>query len=159
MSTENLLSCDMCDYKIDEKSVLKTHMISIHIIQKAECNICKKEFRNEFRLRKHVKKMHSEKQIKEKHECEICWRKYFVEYHLICKHVEKCHPGELERLTLTCDICGEKYYSELQMRKHKQKFHSQPFVCSYKDCKRGFSLAASRKNHYLSYHKCDMKVR
>lgn len=143
-----MLKCELCGKSVDN-SQMYDHLRSLHAERKHECPICKKKFRENWYLKKHILMHNGEL----KHPCDICG--------LMCAskasaemHKKAIHTKELSAF---CDICGKGFITVNQMNFHKKRSH-QPegepvelIPCSYEGCSKSYRSAGSLKFHLLTH--------
>lgn len=128
-----------------------------HKVDVCICKICKKLCGNLNKLKSHMKKTHSIKKDKRRHECIICGDG-FTAYSNIKTHFAKEHTGLFSKFTFNCDICDENLLSKLQIERHILSEHAKPVKCLDKTCFKSFSSIFVRRTHHLTYHNRDRKV-
>lgn len=153
---EKVLTCDICNYQVENKHILGNHMALVHTYEKSECKLCQKVCENFKKLQCHMKNVHEKEEV---FKCIICNVKSYKAYEPLRIHVENFHFEDITRTTFTCDICNMKIYSKLHLENHFASFHSRQFKCLKKDCNKFFIDFALRKLHHVSHHNRDLKVK
>ncbi|KAH1003738.1 hypothetical protein HUJ04_003608 [Dendroctonus ponderosae] len=125
------------------------HLRSLHAERKHECPICKKKFRENWYLKKHILMHNGEL----KHPCDtcglMCASKASAEMHKKARHTKE--------LSAFCDVCGKGFINVNQMNFHKKRSH-QPegepvelIPCPYEGCSKSYRSAGSLKFHLLTH--------
>lgn len=118
-------TCDLCDQRFVNETLLQTHGKHIHSEKKLECYICKRSSRTAWELQKHLRTVHVRIIrmtklylnynytifLKPPFHCTIC-RKPFTSNNALnahsCAHVE---PEQKEKAKLECELCPGRTFS------------------------------------------------
>lgn len=129
-----------------------------HKIEECKCTICKKLCVNQEKLKQHIKKMHAGKRER-KHKCAICGASY-KNYADLKKHFAKnISNHSSQNTTYSCDLCDAKFLSKQRIEDHIISDHSKLFKCFDKKCFKSFNDWQTRRDHYLTFHSTDKKVK
>ena len=60
--------CELCELEFVQKCTLQRHVKTVHSSKQLKCELCELEFSRNDLLQRHVKTIHSSKQLK----CELC---------------------------------------------------------------------------------------
>lgn len=121
------------------------------VVEKYNCDICGKNFRNEENLKRHNFKIHSIEY--ENLLCQTCG------FYTTSKTEFKNHTKNHKRKEFECSICNKKYFTQshfhAHMRVHENK---REFLCTI--CGRGFNYAVALEYHMRTHtgeknYKCD----
>ena len=111
-------------------------------MKKVKCPSCKEKFKTYLELVAHIKEKHPEY----KYSCKHC-PKLFTSSSWRYQH-QKRHEG----LRYKCSVCSKLFQYYYQVRDH-YKVHSKKklYVCSTRNCGKGFSTKRARKYHEQSH--------
>lgn len=129
-----------------------------HVSEESQCRLCKKVFKNETRMKDHLRKTHRKKGNDCDFDCPIC-KTMLNHYNSLQIHVEKLHPLEKSKITCICDVCGIRYYSKPYLEHHMKIEHNRPFKCFDEKCSKRFVNVTNRRKHHLTFHSRDLEVR
>eukprot|EP00092_Neocalanus_flemingeri_P003908 GFUD01004208.1.p1 GENE.GFUD01004208.1~~GFUD01004208.1.p1 ORF type:complete len:408 (+),score=65.43 GFUD01004208.1:34-1257(+) len=145
-STGESLSCTECGKTFSRASKvqnLEAHMLSYHT--PAECEECKKYFRNKQRLIQHKLKVHNANNVA-KVTCELCGKQLSSLY--ITEHKAVMHQTRGLR---KCKECDFETYSRSVLQDHRNKIHSRDtFPCTL--CGKVFQTSKVRYDHESKVH-------
>ena len=99
-----LLSCNVCNFKIETMAALKNHIMKNHQTDKTKCNICGFE---------------SNKSDMEDHK---------TQFHLVHENLKI--QNKRKKVTFGCDECGVTVDSEHKLKDHKELQHAATVVIS-----------------------------
>lgn len=103
--------CDLCGWKIDNKTCLIDHIESRHLNKKYKCEKCEKNFNTKHTLWFHTRRKHRQ------FICEICDRVFNAD-RLLVKHVKIQHLNEGN--SIKCDLCPKKFTLRSDLLNHKK---------------------------------------
>jgi KRAB domain-containing zinc finger protein len=159
------MNCDMCDYKTNQRKYLITHIENKHFYElkmPCICKICGKQLFNKISLKKHIKKVHSDR------ECVQC-KLSFVRRSDLCSHnklihnkttnnnkfIPKCRVKS-ELKPFQCKICLKTYKKESDILIHDMMHRQNPtFKCDL--CGRKFKKEQDVLNHVNAVHMVNKK--
>ena len=109
--------CDKCDKDFSQKAHLRTHRASHEKSYNlpSKCNQCGKMYQTVEGLKRHIKSMHSEKQL----ECGEC-EKRFSTIGNLNEHKKAVHVLK----SLKCDQCKYRSKTNKDLKKHINKVHN-----------------------------------
>ena len=174
------LKCDMCPRSFNVMINMKRH-IEGHMRIKAEncedddlmseiyvCQYCKKTFKYELRLRRHIDMRHDEEgdKIKE-HGCTLCFKSFAFSKNLMIhmkmhgkqttvkRHRTKIRLLQVERsLPYPCRECGKSFISKQGLICHKdfehQSDHPRKHECQ--NCAKSFDIEKNLQRHTSLEH-------
>ena len=155
--------CDQCDKDFSTKRYLGTH-IKVHKALPQKCNQCGKTYKTIANLKKHISRMHSEKEI----ECDECEKTFSTTSSLnfhkktvhvlksfkcgqckyrsktnsdLKKHINNVH--NLCRVLYKCELCGYQAKTGSDLKIHNEAVHDKKKNWFCKACP------------YSTYHKQD----
>ncbi|CAG9811314.1 unnamed protein product [Chironomus riparius] len=103
------LQCDLCPKLFKSAIDLKNHKV----IHKFNCQQCRKTFRLERQMIKHVRNFHQTAKI---FQCNICFKK-FIRQFCLDTHMRNIHEPNRPK-TNKCQICGFECDSSKRFKKH-----------------------------------------
>ncbi|KAL7014146.1 hypothetical protein ACKWTF_015765 [Chironomus riparius] len=103
------LKCDLCPKLFKSAIDLKNHKV----IHKFNCQQCRKTFRLERQMIKHVRNFHQTAKI---FQCNICFKK-FIRQFCLDTHMRNIHEPNRPK-TNKCQICGFECDSSKRFKKH-----------------------------------------
>ena len=112
------------------------------------CDICDKQFRDNFKLKRHKDTVHNEA---EKLPCDTCGKSFH--YDVLLTHKKERH----RKGRLNCDLCEKSFASSLGLKGHVLRFHEN-YLWRCKYCKKLFASEAEKTFHEENSHpsmKCD----
>jgi len=174
--SDQSFKCDKCDYIAKNSQLLRGHQ-EVHKewteADFVECMKCNKKCRNKTALRKHIRRVHSEKQFtcdhfncnyvgktkydlkqhqathEKKFECNICEKlfssKSKLRNHILINHED---PDRFK-----CHVCDKRLNSRLRLRSHLQSHEvnaEKPFSCE--QCPKSFQLEEALNHHQRQVH-------
>ena len=138
--------CDKCDSAFTNSACLRKHMKRMHTEKVCEviCIQCGKELGSEGELRKHLK----QHEVENKSLCNECGEE-FNSKDALSKHIKKQH--EIKNKAL-CNECGEEFNSKDALSKHMKKQHEieNKTLCS--DCGKEFNSKDALAKHIKKQH-------
>lgn len=151
-------NCDICGYSSTFKASMNCHMNTRHVSEESKCQLCKKVFKNETRMKDHLRKTHKKTGKVGDFDCLIC-KALLNCYVSLRGHVEKFHQKDKTKITFICDLCGIEYYSKPYLDHHMKIEHSRPFKCFDAKCSKRFVNVTNRRSHHLTFHSRDLEVK
>jgi KRAB domain-containing zinc finger protein len=173
--SENIYSCEYCDYVHNNRQVLRTHISNKHPKQMYSCDLCDYKCGNKINMENHRNGKHGDR----KYYCSMCeyqttW-KHWIKSHEKAKHVDKSihvcvvcdysspiqksftfHKCQLEGV-LKCDVCNFRTLSSEELGKHSADNHADIIICDacgYKTDKSEILEIHKSNNHSPKGYKC-----
>ena len=153
------IKCDKCEKIVND---LEKHNAARH--EKSFCDHCGKEYRNRFRLQRHIYELHNknppphlaEKRLKQKSEnttsevfkCEEC-EKVFKKKNSLILHKRGFHEGKKDFMCTHCGFCT-LYKQALKF--HITEVHEGRKDHKCKHCGKDFSSDRAIKRHIMTVH-------
>ena len=142
--------CDHCTKVFKVKSVLASHIKSIHYGEggksKASCDLCKKDFPTNQRLLQHNQHVHENKL---NFKCNLCNKAYNLK-NVLNTHIKRVH----DKSTLPkCVQCDKTFSNNSQLKSHIAYHHNdnlKPFKCEL--CDKYFPEEKSALRHRKTFH-------
>ena len=141
-----LYRCDICNFKTTYEHNLKTHKLALHCKANFQCPDCNFKATNRRYLTKHYLVTHAEKEFK----CEKC--EYSTGYktsltrHVFRKHDKSSNQSSIKMNTFICEQCDLTLGSSWGMKMHKRQKH----LGLFKTCDKCDHTA--RTSHELNDH-------
>ena len=122
-----------------------TRLTDFHEGVTYKCNLCEKSFTKAEHLRKHVKRVHEEKNIYACNHCE----KRFSQSHHFKRHIKAVHEGVKDHV---CGNCGKSFTESKSLTRHIKSVHEgvKDHHCNL--CGKGFSRPDKLKEHVKAIH-------
>ncbi|KOX80615.1 hypothetical protein WN51_05470 [Melipona quadrifasciata] len=162
-------SCDVCDFKCQNRRRLKEHLERKHASEyKYDCEYCGKKFKVKGDMRLHVRFKHKEGPIvcdvcgktcsnsnslyvhqkwahfKPKYECEICKRRMVTQENLD-QHILLQHE---RRESFVCEECGKSFTENHRLKQHMMTHTGdRPYDCHI--CGKAFARRTAYRQHLL----------
>ena len=137
--------CNICGKIVLSKKALETHHTAFHEIRelKIKCELCGKLFAENYGLRKHMEKIHTEKEA-----CQICGFKT----HFLKRHHKTVHTKNEDK-KCQCQECGKGFVNKIHLERHKISMHlkTKPYNCRY-GCDISYSDFSNRNAHEKKTH-------
>ena len=132
--------CQHCGKRFNSKVATSNHIKFKHNNGGKLCNICSKDFKDNYALQRHLSS-HDNKTDK----CTKCGR----EFKDLESHLKKCGKRKMSR-QYVCDICNKKYLCKRYLHVHIKNKHQgcDLFSC---DCGNTYSYKCSLKRHQKMY--------
>jgi len=112
---EKKFTCDQCNFKSANVSILNYHKMTHTGERPFPCNICSKTFRSQGHLNRHIKGVHMGEKT---HFCDLCPKAFFypngLEMH------KTVHTGERKFM---CDLCSMTFTTPQSLTIHKESIH------------------------------------
>ncbi len=169
------LTCNVCGKKFKTPGNVSRHLKLTHLkISKAKCDLCDKVLSDEHKLKRHVAKLHPDKNVPTvKSEkpliCDFCDKDFDEEIdralHIVedhADHVFSTGPeinktvdsGQSKEDTdLSCTICDKKYTKAAYVKRHMAIKHFKSTLVECDICNKVFSDVYSLKKHMTKKHK------
>ena len=96
-----MVKCDQCNHKMTSKAVLKSHLRSMHGLEKLQCDLCDFKSISRHSIWAHKKRIHDG----EKYDCNLCDFTTNGSVTRIRYHVKRMHSSMRD---LQCDDCEYK---------------------------------------------------
>lgn len=117
-----MLSCDLCDKLLPNKSHMSMHMISKHINLKSnECQVCHKKYSTFIELKRHSDTHNTE----DKYLCDICCKGFKIRRHF------QVHRAAHFEARYKCNICDQGFYKKEKYDLHMSKFSYYIAILNY----------------------------
>jgi KRAB domain-containing zinc finger protein len=110
--------CPHCGKNCMRQSDLTNHIRKVHElagIHPYKCKDCEKSFKEETRLKSHIKIIHDGTRVK----CPVC-QKPFVDKSVMKRHIDNVHE---KKKPYGCDICNERFAQSGHLVTHKKGKH------------------------------------
>lgn len=144
--------CELCDQRFDQRYELTEHMKKRHFVGSAmgkeatqlitfKCDFCKKLFKTQLLLHKHMQLMH-------KFQCEIC-KVQFGESIPFKSHMREEHFSWSE--LVECELCERLFQTASYLDDHLIHVHSDPVTCEL--CDEVLQNSKTFKQHLDEKHK------
>ncbi|EFN78301.1 zinc finger Y-chromosomal protein [Harpegnathos saltator] len=178
-----MYQCEDCTYEANEKRLLQTHFTSMHTNNndyKCPEQGCKRTFKVQENLNKHIRRIHSNKQkysnnmylesslendpcgkhssqksniIKRKkvvNQCDICNQRFHRKNELICHYLE-VH----KRFIYQCEHCNYETNDKGSMQRHVRRIHmnNYDYKCPAHGCKWKFKIKGDLTQHIRFIHR------
>lgn len=167
-------TCEICRISYKKKTAFEKHYESRHGPDAVRfiCTQCGKEFKERQILKNH-EKIHLPDELKLKHPCTYCPKK-FVNSHCLKIHIARVHEKvplhtcelcgkgcitksdlkwhmdkHIEERNFECEICQLKFKSTNSLRIHKRRHFSQDKAVVCPICSKEFFSSAALSNHKL----------
>ncbi|XP_055611726.1 zinc finger protein 25-like [Uranotaenia lowii] len=142
---ERNFECLHCDKKFIFKSHLEDHTAMHHMGQSFECDICRKPFNTEKRLkihrRTHLDALPEEERIS--FECNECGKVFCAKYEMK-RHQANAHSTERP---FACQICGKRFATNKNLLSHMLMHNNERnFECDI--CHETFKTKSVLKGHF-----------
>ena len=99
------LKCDICDKEFKTNYGLKKHFNITHNLEKEyQCNICQKVFKIQSQLTVHMK-VHETKKKQKCESCDSCGKAFYQSW-ILKRHIDSVHNGQKDH---KCDSCGKEF--------------------------------------------------
>lgn len=136
------LKCDHCGEQYKSLSGLKYHIAQYHTqVDTFQCHLCDFETRQEFLLRRHLKRHNGEKN----HVCPECGRAFgsldSLKSHLLV-HTDERPFG--------CNYCSRTYKSKQKLRQHQRIHEGFRYECPV--CTNSFVTNQALRQHVIKNH-------
>lgn len=138
--TKNFL-CRICNKELSKKS-FQYHMSTHNSQESLECNVCKKQFKNERLLTLHLT-IHS---LNKPHPCEHCPARFLTKQQLVRHMAKHGIPPPLYK----CDFCNKTFSYKHYLTLHLNMHSGNSFKCE--KCEKAFERKDYLKEHYLTAH-------
>ena len=140
--------CNYCRKKFKTELFLKKHIKVLHNHggKNYDCDECGKDFGTAQYLRKHVEIVHEGRRD---YNCNKCG-KDFSYAHVLKTHIESVHEG---RRDYRCSGCGKDFSTAQYLKKHIQLVHEGQRNHHCGECGKDFSTAQYLKTHIECIHK------
>lgn len=169
-------NCSKCNISYKTKSAFEKHNLTKHGPDAVRfmCAICGKEFKERQVLKNH-EKIHLPDELKLKHPCTYCAKK-FVNSHCLKIHIARVHEKvalhtcelcgkgcitksdlkwhmdkHVEERNFECEICHLKFKSTNSLRIHKRRHFNQDKVIVCPICGKEFFTSAALSNHKVKF--------
>ena len=155
-TSENIEQCDGCDFKTDNRELMRNHHGLVHgknsIITSTpekikKCNKCDFQTNSKKWLEKHVEQVHDRDL---EFNCNECYfqgtSKNELEKHFFIKHTVE---GRLQSSKIICNNCGESFPSKTNLLSHRKSKHGETVaICrKYLEGRCPFSIEKCWWNH------------
>lgn len=175
--TLSMYTCVLCDKTFSTKTSLTRHKLTHEDQPNHNCEHCKKKFRNENTLKRHLQKSHPELHPQpEYHICGICDKVFLMKenlelhlgshvkaekyrcvycfktfsYQMLLDQHEKCHHSEVDSV-YKCFLCEMEFANRYRLQMHmKTHTKTKEYICH--QCGKGFLRFNSIKRHVLVCH-------
>ena len=149
--------CNLCEKAFVKQESLVDHMQAFHNKdnQFYNCNFCSKKCFTDQRLKKHVKRVHTAKELISHIACNVCGKSFKTKKYLQT-HLETLHNNIGEKAL--CDICKKTFVADY-LEKHLE-IHSKDvdlFTCDI--CEKRYKYENFLKRHWNTNHAIDSKER
>ena len=111
--------CDICDFKFDIPSKLKTHFRDVHEKMKVSCTLCNKDY-SKSNITTHIKLSHGTNVFK----CTIC-EKELKSKQSLHQHQATEHGLKTANINHKCSICSKEFTQKAHLRTHMRGLHRQ----------------------------------
>ena len=148
-------TCAVCSQEFNKKHDLLTHEVKAHGAKHFECQVCHKNLRSVYTLRKHTNLCSNDKPYRTS--CNVCFIEFRRKRELL-RHEVKVH--DLKHFE--CSVCNKNLSSAMTLKFHMRRYHRklqqptqkeeklEPLFCTY--CGRKFSKVRSREDHEKAVH-------
>lgn len=145
----NSYECRTCGDKFNGITQRNFHEQS-HSTESLVCNICRSSFGTVRYLKQHMRRMHSDSQVR--HKCTLCAND-FRSPTVLEKHL-KAHA---ENKTIACTVC-DKTLGNSSSLIHHMKLHSElrAYLCRY--CGKAYAQISSKIAHEKKKHKIEKQL-
>lgn len=146
--SEKLFECDLCDARVEDKNLLRLHMV-VHKIYR--CKDCGEEFNGKNRMEAHRTRTHR-RNVDEVHpfHCIYCSRDFNSKENL------QTHQRRIHNVGLKCESCQVPIETKEELIKHMKSFHGD-LTCQY--CGKVFVIPSKLKSHEMRHETKDGKNR
>ena len=118
-------TCPICQKVFSKRTLLKSHLGSVHVGKNYQCNICSKTFTSSENFRFHKMNVHDHEKEKDKFECNQCGKQFYRR--ILLKLHSQVHSKE--RIRYGCDICEKTYFHESHLKDHISSIHNRSTYC------------------------------
>uniref|UniRef100_A0A1B0D2G5 C2H2-type domain-containing protein n=1 Tax=Phlebotomus papatasi TaxID=29031 RepID=A0A1B0D2G5_PHLPP len=143
--------CNVCGKRFTKKNNLKSHMYSIHVIEKPlmRCEICGAECRGDRNMKRHIMHVHRKAT---RINCEICkisiFDKVSLRRHMMYKHGLKKE--------YVCNVCKREFATADALRYHiTTHTGDRPYPCPF--CPKKFKINSELRKHYRAHKELTIK--
>ena len=138
--------CDKCEFKTPNKATLKGHIQNVHFVAFQTCHICGKKVKghkDQSRLRRHIKRYHTEQ---ERIKCQLCGKEMRKDH--LRKHTQAIH----EERKHACHLCSYKAQSAFNLKLHISKSHLGVKELPKSTCQYCQHVTTNLPYHLKRYH-------
>jgi KRAB domain-containing zinc finger protein len=159
-SHNKTFQCEVCGHHFSRGSQLTDHMLKHESPEVLACPVCRLQLSDRRALKKHVKNIHEDRPggvrvvVEKKFKCGLCDYASGVKGNLKI-HQRKHEKYEARRRlnpdAIKCGVCGALFASELFLKMHNMKVHSdERFPCGH--CDVVLKTKNSMWNHVRKVH-------
>lgn len=126
--------------EIEKIKKLKTDIRKLKeaIKPKVECGMCKKEFKNEYRMKTHSIMVHRNRDRTNELQCRMCNR--------ICKNQKQLTKHTAKHSFIKCNLCMKRFSNVEKLEQHRRNHTEEKrYACKY--CNLRFHEASDCEKH------------
>lgn len=106
--------CRICFRRFREASAVRKHIAAVHHkTRNYGCSVCGRRFAERSNLKKHVHALHRDERP---HECRDCGKRFHFTDGL-SRHIRNCHLG---LRPFECEVCGFRFKQSAHLKKHQR---------------------------------------